>query len=230
MARLDERLITLNDELRRSQRRHDAATTEVNAASRDLTTLTADAKALDEADKRDEAELTRYRHQVTQALRSLESGLGDYTSAERQLAASKAEIDRLETAVLERMEARDALDARIAEARARLKKGEEALALVKATDEPKVAAWKAELDQVLADRAALGAQLPAGDRSIWAAMLKRRDTATAWLSKDRACSSCHLDVPKELGPRIEKGQLHVCTSCGRWLLSPLMEEQLGIVR
>ncbi len=163
-------------------------------------------------------ELEDYVDKKKRAQKLIDTGAGDYASAERQVAQCAAIIDQLETRALELMEQRDAAEQALAAARrelaARQAELESARAKLSARDVP----IRAELAAALDKQRAVSPELPSIYRQHYDD-LRRRKRAVLINVTDGCCSVCAMRIPPQKFVETQKDRaVHVCVGCGGYIL------------
>jgi hypothetical protein len=163
--------------------------------------------------------LTDYQSYRKSAIRSLDSGLGDANTAQRQLDTAIERIDETETRLLEILEERDDLevarDATVGERDASAGQ----LAEVQAATEQKVAEMNARIATHNELRRGHFTELFPEDQHRYKGLMRGKGSAIAWIDRG-SCVKCRIAVPSHRLTLLKRGQPLICDGCARWILHP----------
>jgi predicted nucleic acid-binding Zn-ribbon protein len=197
-----------------------AAGQAADQAARAAVTAAEAALAANKARQRElNREIETYEARRTSARRVLEGGGGDPAAAERQLASVGAILDGLETELLERMDAQEALDRELLALRAAAGAASKARAELEQSQPAEVASLKASFERIVPLR---DAELDAVDRVTRQKYLDvrdRRGSAVSEIVRD-CCKGCNVFIQPQHVADLKRGLLVPCRGCGRWLLPP----------
>jgi predicted nucleic acid-binding Zn-ribbon protein len=216
LAALESRERTLTEQIRQHTRRITAATAAISPLDDQLRALDAERRALDHTAQTVEAELNQVTERRARAIDALENGRISGPAAQRQIDAFTTTIDELSDKALAAMERAEQLGVELLRVRADRQRAAEAEAAVHARENPPLAAARAELAGIDADREAAIPALPAADRRVFTEQRNRKTWATAHISGE-ACSDCHTAVPYQQRMLLKAGTPIVCATCRRWL-------------
>ena len=171
--------------------------------------------------------LDRYIVRRDRSAKLLEGGSAlDYLTVQRQLEQCTEKVEGLEMEVLEIMELRDELKARLAQ----IGTDTEAAQGVRGTAHE---TWvrdgrviAKELGELEPARAAVWADLASEHRSRYTDLRRRNKAVVAMIVSD-TCVECHVAIQTQVGLEVRQGRrLHICRGCGRWLtVPPEVDEQ-----
>ncbi len=183
---------------------------ERSAAEAELVT----AREAERALSRQVDDYTRKRDKTRQLI---DSGTApDYHAAERQLVGCQEVLDRLEGELLEAMDAREIIEARIEAARegAGIEQARVRDALTRqSTRRPGVEArWKELAPERKAKRAAMPRDLLRRYDD-----LRGRQRPVLVTVTDGSCEHCHMRVPPHVIQNFDRGRLVTCSGCGCWV-------------
>ncbi len=163
-------------------------------------------------------ELEDYVDKKKRAQTLIDTGAGDYASAERQVAQCAAIIDQLETRSLELMETRDAAEKVLASSRRELVARQADLELARAKLSARDAPIRSELAAALEHQRAVSPELPPAYRQHYDD-LRRRKRAVLVNVDDGCCSVCAMRIPPQKFVETQKDRaVHVCVGCGGYIL------------
>jgi predicted nucleic acid-binding Zn-ribbon protein len=160
-----------------------------------------------------------YQDRRASAVRILEQGSADPTTAERQITQCEAILDDTETLLLEALEARDTLDTDEAQAQASVTACEESLAGLRAAAPNALADNKVVLVQLRKSRNAEFAKLDTQVGKRYEAMVQRKGTAVS-VVLNGACKTCQRVATQQIVSDIRRGLVVQCRGCHRWLVLP----------
>lgn len=166
-----------------------------------------------------EREIELYRTRLARAVQALETGAGDAAAAERQRVQCVEILDRLETELLELLEARDGIAGRLAAADEALAARRAEISAAEVATAPAVDAATAALVELRAERDALRPAIEAHELARYD-QLRGRGRRPVSAIVDKACKACRRGlIPHQLH-ELARGRLERCGGCGRWLLPP----------
>jgi hypothetical protein len=141
----------------------------------------------------------------------------EFHAMQHQMAAVKAEIDLIESRVIEMMVRADDLQAVLKTAEARLKADEAAAATERSVIEQERAAAEAEVIRCASERAAVAAQIEPRLVATFEKVARLRGTALARAEKER-CVECHVRIRPVVFHTVMRNEAIVqCDSCQRIL-------------
>lgn len=191
----------------------------LTAAREKLASLKAEVQASRDAQHAGERQAKRYRDRKQSAENVLQSGIGDYEAAQRQIAECNRILDDLETTILEQLELQDELAGAIQTAEATIEGCERALAEQEAATPKVVAAEKVTRADLLAERKTHEAQLPADFLDRYERLCARKKRAVAPVRQD-ACGACMQSIKAQERIELKRDRMVECGSCHRWLYNP----------
>lgn len=163
-----------------------------------------------------ESRIKGHRDRMRSAKQALETGVGNYQVAERQIEEYTRLLDADETSVLEELDAQDTLAARKAEAEKLATQAAERLALLEGRQPELEATSQARRTELHTTRAAHLAQLVVELQNRYNALRSRGKRAVAKIV-DGACSACSQHVQDQQRIEVTRGRLEACRGCHRWL-------------
>jgi predicted nucleic acid-binding Zn-ribbon protein len=207
----------IDKEILDAERRIPAAEAEVaqsaaarDAARRALTT------ARDE-ERRIDGEVATARQRRSSALRALDQGLGDPTAVQHQITTSNAHIDELETKQLALMEQIEGLAASMARLETAWKAAMAHLDAERAAVPPILAANRSNRVRAWAERTVAFEPLPRDLQNRYTTVRTKRKTAVT-TALDGYCVRCTQAIPKRDLLDLDKGLLHACPGCSRYVV------------
>jgi predicted nucleic acid-binding Zn-ribbon protein len=217
VAVLDRRLQKLDTAIKKDERRLVNATAGADKAAAHLKAKT---DALAQTKKEEHAHQRKirvYGDRRASAIRILESGVGDFTAAEKQVVQCDQILDDTETLLLEALEAHDELDADIAEATAGFADTEHGLKRVR--DETSVSGVECnrEWQEIVSEREVAWAALAREFYNKYNNMLRRKKYAVAPIYQG-ACDGCQRVVELQEVADLKKSRVITCRGCRRWLV------------
>ena len=214
----------LDRELRRVGRAADAARKEISdheqgvvEAQAHLATLEAARKASKTSLHQAERRAKRYRDRRASANKVLQSGVGDFSAAERQLTECARILDEVETVILEQMEQLEDLDAQIVAAGQAIVDAEAALADKQRTIPPQLEQLGSERGDLQGARDAVFDELDREFQTRYDRLVARKKFAVGHIIKD-ACSACQRVLPPQQKTDLKRGRIEACRGCHRWLV------------
>lgn len=141
-----------------------------------------------------------------------------YTVAVREVDATKKTISTLETEILKLMEKIEKLEAQVNERspeieakRAEVDKQISEMTIAVKADEEK-------LTRLIAERAAMIAQLTPGTRSTYERVARLKSGLALAEARDYSCTACRISIRPQAFNNIRRGeQIYECENCGRIL-------------
>ncbi len=171
--------------------------------------------------KRDEhahqRKLHLYRDRRASAIRILESGVGDFTAAERQVSQCDEILDDTETLLLEALEEHDTLDEDIEQAAAGVADADQGLGVVVEETKAAIARCNAEWREIVAEREVLWTALDREFHAKYENLLRRKKYAVAPIYQG-ACAGCQRVVQRQEVADLKRGLMKTCRGCHRWLV------------
>lgn len=219
VAQLDDRRIAITEDGKRLKRKLETSEAAVQALATALETLTTEQKTRKHREGALQDEIRQFEQRRQRAQSSLEEGSRHTEGAERQIEASSAHIDTLETELLGLMELGEAQAARHASLTAELATARAAHAQLSAELEPRLTELRTELAEVTEHRKPLVDALPREERAAYLQLVKLKQTALAPI-KDKACATCSQFLPLQHVIDAKEGRRVVCAGCARWLYDP----------
>jgi len=217
IAIFDRRLQKLDTAIKKNEKRLADATRRVQKTREDLHTK----RAALAANKKEEHALQRklhlYRDRRNSAARVLESGVGDFTAAERQIAQCDDILDDAETLLLEALETHDGLDEDIEQCTAALSDAEQGLDVVQAETRVTIEACNTEWREIVADREVRWAGLEREFHHKYENLLRRKKYAVTPIFQG-ACTGCQRVIQRQEATDVKRGLLKTCRGCHRWLV------------
>ena len=171
-------------------------------------------RAAERSTHRDLEQVRTYR---SRAQRALEQGLGDPEAAQRQLDQTSAQIDDLETALLERLEAQDALEVQKQAAKEALRAAHASLQELMATYADTLASHEQEADLQAGKLQDLASGLPSDLRVRYDGHRAKGRWAVASI-REGACNACNQVVRQQHISDLRRGLLKRCLGCHRFLV------------
>lgn len=151
----------------------------------------------------------------------------DFLSARRQLEQCTVIVDDLEVELLEHMEQREALEARIVALAAQLVTTREEDAQGRARYAERSPGLKASVAELTSQRPALLERLNPDYRRVYEDHHRLGREAMTFL-EDKVCQACSREVPPQVLMEVEHGRrIHRCRGCDRFFFSvirPTLEE------
>lgn len=164
-----------------------------------------------------EVRIKGHRDRMRSAKQALETGVGNYQVAERQIEEYTRLMDADETVILEELDAQDRLASALAD--------NERLAAAAKAKLADLDAKQPELDtttaarrlELQAERATHLGALPLDLQNRYTALRGRGKRAIAKIV-DGACGACSQHVQDQQRIEIHRGRIEVCRGCHRWLV------------
>jgi predicted nucleic acid-binding Zn-ribbon protein len=165
-----------------------------------------------------ERRIDEYRVRERGALRALETGAGDATAAERQLAQCRAILDETETEQIVAMDRDDALRATLATQAAAITDAEAAERDLTARTPGVISKAEAAITAADAHRREQLAALTDDTRKRYESLRtsKRRNAVVRIV--DGTCSACQMTVPMQQLADLRAGRLSACRGCTRFIV------------
>ena len=216
LDRLDRELERVAREGEKSRAANQAAVEAVEAAKRH-----ADALQQQLSDSRDEQHAAerkakRYQDRKRSAENVLQSGVGDFKAAERQVAECTRILDECETIALEQMELQDDIARRMREADTEIAAAEEKLGELQAAGPEEAAARAEQKAGFEAERKTHWDELHEELQDRYERLCARKKRAVAPLEGD-SCGACMNLVQAQQRIELRKGRMIECRNCHRWL-------------
>jgi predicted nucleic acid-binding Zn-ribbon protein len=217
IAVLDRRLQALDASIKKHQKRLDDSKQRVQKVETDLQSKREALTALKNEERSLQRKLHLYRDRRNSAIRILESGVGDFTAAERQVAQCDDILDNTETLLLEALETHDALDEDIEQREAALVDAQAGLTVVTAESTSTIDACNAEWREIVAKREVDWATLEREFHHKYENLLRRKKYAVAPIYQG-ACHGCQRVIQRQEAADVKRGLLMTCRGCHRWLV------------
>jgi uncharacterized protein len=152
----------------------------------------------------------------------------EYTAMLKEIEAAQTELGRLEDRLLERMLEADALTVRQKEAEAGLAADKGVIAGERAQLEEETVRLQRELEEAVASRTRVVAELSAAVLSTYETVRSKRGAAVAEV-RGGYCSACHVRLrPQVANELLRQEMLFQCESCQRFLVHrPAASEAAG---
>jgi len=217
VAIFDRRLQRLDTAIKKAEKR--LADTDAHA-KRAATHLQAKADALSVTKKEEhgyQRKLHLYRERRASAIRILESGVGDFTAAEKQVSQCDQILDDTETLILEAMETHDSLDEDVAQATAGVADTEQGLTVVKAETRAEIADHNREWQEIVAERELAWGRVDREFHHKYNNLLRRKKYSVAPIYKG-ACDGCQIVLQRQELADLKRGLIKTCRGCKRWLV------------
>ncbi len=195
----------------------EAGHTAVKAAEGDRAARAAERAGLQEAERAVSRELEQYRVRLARAEKALAEGLGAPEAAERQRVQCLDIIDRLETQMLEALEALDAQAPALAAADRALSDAKASLVAAEAEAPTRSAEALAEARRIKALRDAQYTPLPKELQSRYDVLAAQKPPAVARIDKG-TCLKCLSTVHAQALADLNQDRIVACRGCGRWLI------------
>jgi predicted nucleic acid-binding Zn-ribbon protein len=173
----------------------------------------ADRRALEKDLSAVNTRLSRYKDQLMEVKTNRE-----YTAMQHEIETAQGEVKRLEDQMLERMLESDELAAGLKTAEGALKAAEQQIAKERAELDTQLAGEGRALEDALAARAALVAELPASVVSTYESVARGRKGVAVAIAKDERCSQCQVRMRPQVFVQVRMNSGIVqCDSCQRIL-------------
>ncbi len=221
LQEIDRKLYRVESELERlpaevAQREHELAQIEARIAE-----LTQQAAAT----RRDAKEVEDYTVGMRQRQRKLESestkGKIDaamLASYQHEIRSLKRGISEAEDEALRKLGAAEAIEKERAELEQRLAEERRIFEEFQSNVEKELAVAKARQAELLAERQSASAEgVPPEALELYRRLLKTREGEALSELADGHCQSCFVQIPRNLGVRLAKGEIVQCPSCTRIL-------------
>ena len=191
----------------------DGARTAVTAANEQQAANQTSRRALEKDLATVNTRLTRYKDQLMEVKTNRE-----YHAMQHEIETAQGEVKRVEDQMLELMVAADDLSATLKSAEASLKTAEQDITRERADLDRQLGASDAVLEETLAARRALAAQLPPNVLEQYEIVAKgRRGIAVAEARAER-CTECHVRLRPMIYSEVRHNKTLVqCDSCQRFL-------------
>jgi predicted nucleic acid-binding Zn-ribbon protein len=165
-----------------------------------------------------QGELDQLGARKRSATRVLETGAGDATAAERQLAQVAAMTDTLETELLELMDQIEGAQKAVAAARTQVPVVEKAAAEKKSAEEPHGPRYDKAIADAQSARDQRWADVPTDLQRKWTMVLEKKKPPIARII-NQTCEFCNFHIPAQLANDIRfKDTFAKCDGCYRWLV------------
>jgi predicted nucleic acid-binding Zn-ribbon protein len=191
----------------------DGARTAVTAANEQQAANQTSRRALEKDLAAVNTRLTRYKDQLMEVKTNRE-----YHAMQHEIETAQGEVKRVEDQMLELMVAADDLSATLKSAEASLKTAEQDITRERADLDRQLGASDAVLEETLAERRALAAQIPPNVLEQYEIVAKgRRGIAVAEARAER-CTECHVRLRPMIYSEVRHNKTLVqCDSCQRFL-------------
>jgi predicted nucleic acid-binding Zn-ribbon protein len=217
LARMEERERRLKEDVRQHTRRVATPAEAARKAAEAVAALEAESAGHGRAMPALEAELKSAQDRRDRARTALDNGQISGETAERQVAQLTERMGQLEDTLLAHLDAIEALDTRIGQAKAAAAAASAAAGEAEATWGPQRAAAETELITIDAAREVAVQALPIADRGTFAGLRARKGYALSAVAGD-LCALCNTAVPFTKRSDLKAGRVVSCSSCGRWLV------------
>ncbi|MFB3819385.1 MAG: zinc ribbon domain-containing protein [Candidatus Methylomirabilales bacterium] len=145
----------------------------------------------------------------------------EYSAVLKEIEALKAASSRLETEVIELLEAADGAAKTVAQAEQRLQAATAVRDKERAVREARLAAVQRELSGLLESRKAQSSRVPADLLQQYTRLLKSRGVALVAVS-DGSCGGCGMALPPQTAVEVRRNdRMYTCPSCNRILYFPV---------
>ncbi|MEN0062970.1 MAG: hypothetical protein AAGA48_12525 [Myxococcota bacterium] len=171
----------------------------------------------DAAQKANVRKTREFQQRMASAIKIMEMGAGDPDAAERQRTKCAALIDEAETEMLELMEAADEAEASRVAAQTAQAEAEATRVTAESEVPDHTQRLEAEIQDLLAKRPGLLAELPSDHRGRYEAFRARNKWAVARIERN-ACTACRMEVRPQHLTDLRKGRMEPCRGCHRWLI------------
>lgn len=142
----------------------------------------------------------------------------EYQAMQKEMAVAEEEISAHETRMLERMEEADEIARDLKAAESALKSEQAAVAAERAALEEERVAAERDLDRVLAERAAVTAQISAPALGLFERLAQGRKGVAVAAARDGLCTVCHVRLRPQVFNDVRRNDsLIQCESCSRIL-------------
>jgi predicted nucleic acid-binding Zn-ribbon protein len=184
------------------------------AAAKDkLTANQTDRRAIEKDLAAINTRLSRYKDQLMEVKTNRE-----YTAMQHEIETAQGEVKRLEDTMLERMIEADEHTAGVKAAEGGLKAAEQQIAREHVELDGQLKTAGTTLERVLAERAALVADLPAGVVSTYETVARSRKGIAVAIARDERCSQCQVRLRPAVFQQIRHNDTILqCDSCQRIL-------------
>lgn len=162
-----------------------------------------------------QARLSKFKDQLMEVKTNKE-----YTAMLKEIEVAQHEVRQLEDRILERMLEADDLSARQKEAEAKLAADKAAVAAERKQLEEETAGLHSGLEEAVARRAALAAEVSPSALSIYETVRAKRGTAVVEL-QNGYCSACHMRLRPQVANELRRNEIiFQCESCQRVVYFP----------
>lgn len=216
VAHLDEQIAERLELQARARRKLAKAIESIAAAEAHLAAQRAALEQLRTEELEHQRELKRAEGMRDSAQRALDAGLGDAAASERQIARCAELIDAAETALLERMDTRETLEAARDAAQDALTDAHAHQDRLKAELEPAIETWAAAVAELQSHRAHALSGVPRDVDAEYHRMFRKHGAALSRVHGD-TCKRCARVVPLQRVTDIKQNRLVHCDGCGLWL-------------
>jgi len=191
----------------------DGARAAVDAAKEQQAANQTSRRALEKEVAAVQTRLTRYKDQLMEVKTNRE-----YHAMQHEIETAQGEVKRVEDQMLELMVAADDLSATVKSAETSLKTAEQDITRERADLDKQLGASAAVLEETLAKRRALAAELPQNVLEQYEIVAKgRRGVAVAEARAER-CTECHVRLRPMIYSEVRHNKTLVqCDSCQRFL-------------
>jgi len=217
IAIFDRRLQKLDTAIKRQEKRLADASAHERGVQAQLDTLQARLGTLKKEEHALQRKLHLYRDRRSSAARVLQSGVGDFSAAERQLAQCDEILDETETLLLEALETHDGLDSDIEACSAALEDAQQGLSTVRAETQAQIGEHNTEWQQIVAEREVGWAALDREFHGKYETLLRRKKYAVAPIYQG-ACTGCQRVIQRQEAADVKRGLLKTCRGCHRWIV------------
>lgn len=217
VARADEALVDLKERIGRTEARVAEVAAVATALEQRGSAIEVELMGLRREERKHQEALRKAESLRKAAIDALAHGIGDPAAADKQANRCAEIIDQSETAILEVLGTKDALDSETARITADLAEARGNHARVVGETAPQLQSWRNEIITREQQRSRALEGVPPHLLAAYQDLKRTKGLVFARIDRD-ACTSCSRVVPVQRRLDLRTGRVIACEGCGRWLV------------